>query len=126
MSQTKAQLVGGVGISTVGDLTVYGGVNVVGIVTATNYVSLSDENFKENIQTIDNAIEKVKNIRGVSFDWKKDGTPSMGVVAQEVQEVLPELVTNSDPKTVNYDGLIAVLIEAIKDLEKRISTLESL
>lgn len=101
-----------------------GDVNVVGVVTATNFVSTSDENLKENIQTIDHALEKLSSIRGVSFDWKKDQTPSMGVIAQEVEKILPSLVMTSEFKAVNYDGIIGVLIEAVKELQQKVYELE--
>jgi hypothetical protein len=102
-----------------------GNLSVSGIVTATNFVSTSDENLKDKIQTIDNALEKLSSIRGVSFEWKKDHTQSMGVIAQEVEKVFPSLVMTSEFKTVNYDGIIGVLIEAIKELQQRVDKLES-
>jgi hypothetical protein len=111
--------------NTSGDLTVGGSASFSGIVTATNFVSTSDENLKDNIQTIDNALEKLSNIRGVSFEWKSDHTQSMGVIAQEVEKVFPSLVMNSDFKAVNYDGIIGVMIESIKELQERIDKLES-
>jgi hypothetical protein len=63
-------------------------------------------------------------LRGVAFDWKESGEPSYGVVAQELEMVLPELVKGSDPKTVNYNGIIGVLIEAIKELRIEIEQLK--
>jgi hypothetical protein len=59
------------------------------------------------------------------FDWKESGLPSYGVIAQELQEVLPELVHGNDPKTVNYNGIIGVLIEAIKELKAEVEELKN-
>ena len=102
------------------------GIRVTGVATATNFDSLSDENYKENVITVNNALNKVEQLRGVSFDWKGDGGSSYGVIAQELQEVLPELVHGDNPKTVNYNGIIGVLIEAIKELKKEVEELKSL
>ena len=102
------------------------GIRVTGVATATNFDSLSDENYKENVITVNNALNKVEQLRGVSFDWKGDGGSSYGVIAQELQEVLPELVHGDNPKTVNYNGIIGVLIEAIKELKKEVKELKGL
>ena len=101
--------------------------NVVssGIVTAQDFDALSDINYKENINTVNNALDKVDHLRGVRFDWKESGLPSYGVIAQELQEVLPELVHGNDPKTVNYNGIIGVLIEAIKELKVEVEELKN-
>ena len=101
-----------------------GGVLTVGVVTATDFNSTSDINLKENITTVDNALNLVNDLRGVRFEWKKDHKPSYGVIAQELEQVLPELVTDTDPKTVNYNGIIGVLIEAIKELKSEIEELK--
>jgi len=67
----------------------------------------------------------VDQLRGVSFDWKESGKGSYGVIAQELEQVLPELVTQTDPKSVNYNGIIGVLIEAVKELKKEIEELKN-
>ena len=103
-----------------------GGVLTVGVVTATDFNSTSDINLKENITTVDNALDITNQLRGVRFEWKKDHKPSYGVIAQELEQILPELVTNTDPKTVNYNGIIGVLIEAIKELKNEIEELKKL
>ena len=101
--------------------------NVVssGIVTAQDFDALSDINYKENINTVNNALLKVEQLRGVKFDWKETGSPSYGVIAQELEQVLPELVHGNDPKTVNYNGIIGVLIEAIKELKAEVEELKN-
>ena len=101
------------------------GVSITGVATAQDFDALSDINFKENVTTVNNALLKVEQLRGVKFDWKESGTPSYGVIAQELEQVLPELVHGNDPKTVNYNGIIGVLIEAIKELKSEIEELKS-
>jgi hypothetical protein len=101
------------------------GINVTGIVTAQDFDALSDINYKENINTVNGALLKVEQMRGVKFNWKESGSPSYGVIAQELEQVLPELVHGHDPKTVNYNGIIGVLIEAIKELKAEIEELKN-
>lgn len=118
---------GNIGIGTINPtskLHVTGDVLVSGVVTSTDYNSTSDINLKENIKIIESPIEKILKIDGVSFNWKSNGNPSMGVIAQNVEEVFPELVNGNDPKTVNYNGLVGVLIEALKDQQKQINELK--
>jgi len=99
---------------------------VNGTVAATNFDSLSDRRYKTNIQVIDNPIDKVMKIDGVSFDWKETNQPSLGVIADNIQEVLPEIVSGEDTKSVNYNGLIGLLIEVVKDQQKQIDELRGL
>jgi hypothetical protein len=92
-------------------------------------VAFSDERHKENIVTIDNALDKVLNLRGVYYDWKwrpedKDHRRHMGVIAQETAEVIPEVITydeENDRYGVAYDKLVGVLIEATKDQQDLIN-----
>ena len=102
----------------------FNGTNLVcgGTVTAN-----SDESLKENIKTIDNALEKVTSLRGVEFDYKSSGTHSIGLIAQEVEQVLPDLVYESENriKSVAYQNIVAVLIEAVKEQQKQIDSLRS-
>jgi hypothetical protein len=96
-----------------------------GEMTAINFNSTSDINLKTNIQTVENALETVNTLRGVSFDWKETGFGSYGVIAQELEEVLPELVKDGEVKSVNYNGIIGVLIEAVKELKKEVEELKN-
>jgi hypothetical protein len=81
----------------------------------------SDEKLKTDIVQLENPIEDLLKIRGVSFKWADGGTPDMGVIAQEVEKVFPDLVVDmGGHKMVRYQGLIAVLIEAVKHLSRRI------
>ena len=99
--------------------------DVVGNVKAVDFNATSDENLKTNIRTIEDPLAKVVQIRGVNFDWKETQRPSLGVIAQEIEKVLPELVTDNGTKTVNYNGLIGLLIEAVKAQQEEIDILKS-
>ena len=95
-----------------------------GTVDAQNFNSSSDERLKTNIEKVVEANEILNQIDGVKFTWKSDNTSSYGVIAQQVEKVLPELVKEDEHKKVNYDGLIAVLIESVKNQQERINVLE--
>ena len=94
-------------------------------VTATDFNSTSDQKLKDNIQTIENSLGIVNSLRGVSFDWKENGKSSLGVIAQEIEKVLPNIVNDTEIKTVNYNALIGVLIEAVKELSKEVEDLKN-
>ncbi len=107
--------------------------DVVGTVKATDFNSTSDIRLKTNIQPIDDPLAKVIQIEGVSFNWKEDNKPALGVIADQVEEIIPQIVRGGPDtiKTVNYNGLIGLLIEAVKEqqihidnLNERISKLE--
>ena len=92
-----------------------------GRLTSTSVNSSSDENLKKDITSVGSALDKVKKLRGVDYTWKDTDEKGKGVIAQELQEVFPELVSE-EPNgylSVNYNGLIAVLIEAIKELSDK-------
>jgi chromosome segregation ATPase len=115
----------GIGTSVANcELDVVGNVCISGVVTATDFNSLSDLNLKENIEIIDSPIDIVMKIEGVNFNWKNTGKLSMGVIAQQLEQTLPQLVSVDDIKTVNYNGLIGLLIEVVKEQQQRINTLE--
>ena len=101
------------------------GIVVTGTAQATDFNSTSDIRLKDNIQVIEDPLAKLVQIEGVSFNWKEDNRPALGVIADQVQEILPELVTDGDPKTVNYNGLIGLLIEAVKEQQVQITELKS-
>jgi len=86
--------------------------------------SNSDEKLKDNVKTIDNALEKVMNLRGVEFDYVGSGAHSIGFIAQEVEKVVPELVFGIDPKSVAYQNFVALLVEAVKEQNETINSLK--
>ena len=95
-------------------------------VTAANFNTTSDATLKTNVETLQGSLDKVKALRGVSFDWKATSVPDIGVIAQEVEEVLPELVNINDNgiKSVKYSNIVGVLIEAIKEQQVQIDALK--
>jgi hypothetical protein len=102
-------------------------VTVNGDVSATNFNTTSDATLKTNVETLTGSLDAVKAMRGVSFDWIENGNPEIGVIAQEVEEVLPELVNTNDEgiKSVKYGNIVAVLIEAIKEQQEQIDELKA-
>lgn len=85
----------------------------------------SDKRYKENIETIDDGLIRVLNSRGVKYN--RDGNAEVGVIAQEIQNSIPEVVSedNNGYLSVNYNGLVGVLIEAVKEQDKLIQDLYS-
>jgi hypothetical protein len=111
--------------------TTTGEIRAIGDITA--YYS-SDIRLKENIVPIVNALEKVNQISGNTYDWKAGYEEihshkgnDVGVIAQEIEEILPQIVTNRDNgyKAVQYEKIIPLLIEAIKELSAKIKDLEN-
>ena len=97
------------------------GNNLAGNFTATgNVTAFSDERLKENVQTIEGALDKVAQMRGVTYNYKSelnDGQRGTGVIAQEMQQVMPEAVEEGEYLSVAYGNLVGVLIEAVKELK---------
>ena len=106
-------------------LTVGNGSVITGVCTATDFNSTSDIRKKDNIVEIDDAVAKVQALRGVTFDWKDGSGSSGGIIAQEVEAVLPSLVKEgADHKTVIYNGLIGLLVQAVKEQADQIAALQ--
>lgn len=125
---TEANFLSGVTVAgvttTSSNVNVTGNVAVTGDVSATNFNSTSDIILKQDVSVIDNALEMISQLEGVSWKWKETLKPSLGVTAQNVEEVAPELVSNGDHKSVNYNGLIGILIEAVKELKSEVDELK--
>jgi len=112
----------------------------VGAIAATNDITAyysSDKRLKENIIPIDNPIEKINQISGVEFDWKplteeerksihSHEGHDIGVIAQEIEEILPDVVETRDNgyKAVKYEKIVPLLIEAVKQQQKQIEELK--
>jgi hypothetical protein len=102
-----------------------------GDVYAYSSTTASDENLKKDVVTVADAVTKVEALKGVTFKWKKNDVESAGVIAQDVEKVLPQVVKvvadtdGTEFKAVNYGGLTSLLIEAVKDLSARIKVLEA-
>lgn len=98
--------------------------SVTGTVNATEFNSLSDSTFKSNVKNIENPFDIVNDLQGVSFNWKNTEKKSYGFVAQDIEKILPEIINNSDYKTVNYAAIIPFLLEAIKKLKQEVDQLK--
>lgn len=105
-------------------------------ITAILVTQTSDERFKERITPVEDALYNVNKLQGVSYFWNDDAknakgfknkAKQIGLVAQEVEEIYPEFVhtDNDGYKSVNYSQMVAVLIEAIKELDQKVADLES-
>ena len=109
-----------------------GDLHVDGDVIAFSSSTSSDERLKDNIKTIESASDKIKQLKGVEFTWKKNGKNGGGVIAQDVEKVLPGAVKEVESldgeqtyKTVDYNSIIGLLIETNKELLERIEKLEN-
>ena len=109
----------------------------LGTIVATNDITSyysSDKNLKENVETIGNALQIINSMSGVKFDWNETARKmyperihrDIGVIAQEIENVLPEIVTTRDNgyKAVKYEKIVPVLIQAIKELKAEIDELK--
>jgi len=118
--------------STNGQVIITGGLGVSGNVsigltmTATTVVESSDARIKENIKTIENALDKTSKLRGVEYDLKFNGQRKIGLIAQEVETIIPEVVfeTSDSMKGVAYGNIIGLLVESIKELKSEIDNLK--
>ena len=97
-----------------------------GVVQAATFNATSDATLKTNIETIENPFSILKAIKGVSFDWIDSGGSAEGVLAQDVERVLPNAVSTDEKgkKSVSYNNLVGVLIEAVKSQQKQINKLK--
>lgn len=97
-----------------------------GTLTATDFNSLSDIALKDDIKDINSPSSIIEKLSGVEFIWKDNGRKASGFIAQEVEKSIPHLVGNTRDgiKTVNYQGIIAYLVETVKELNARIKDLE--
>jgi hypothetical protein len=111
------------------NITANGNASFAGSITASgNITAYSDINLKENIEVIPNALDKLSAIRGVTFDRTDcDVDRQAGVIAQEVEAVLPEVVTTNEDgiKSVAYGNLVGLLIESIKELKAEVNDLKA-
>jgi hypothetical protein len=118
---------GGSGITALTlDMSAAGAATFNSTVNAPNFNTTSDATLKTNVETLTGSLNAVKSLRGVSFDWIEGGASEVGVIAQEVEAVIPQLVSISEKgiKSVKYGNMVAVLIEAIKEQQVQINELK--
>lgn len=115
----------GINVNETTDLPLTYNLEVSGSIrTSAAVFQSSDARLKENVETVDQALHKIVSSRGVTFD--KDGSRQVGVIAQEIQTTVPEVVSedNNGYLSVNYNGIVGVLIEAIKELKSEVEELK--
>jgi hypothetical protein len=96
-----------------------------GVLSSVDHNSLSDITLKDNVNSITNGLEIVKQINPVNFNWKDTGKLAHGVIAQEIEQILPEIIEDNDGiKSVSYIQLIAFLVDAVKTLSNEIEQLK--
>ena len=99
-----------------------------GKIKATAYTTYSSERFKENIQPIQNPLEIIHNLEGVTFDWKNTQSPDIGFVAEQVGKHLPNIVdweeNGVDAQSMDYSKIVPILVEAIKNQQSQIDKLK--
>ncbi len=109
------------GLQVNGDANVLGQLNAFAFYASSFLYQNSDRRLKTDIKTLNKPLESVMELNPVSFTFKASGMKSMGVIAQELEKVYPDLVTNrpdTGMKSVNYEGLIAPLIGAVQELKR--------
>ena len=115
-------ITGNSSIAASGAITAGGNITSSGTVTGAEVTATSDMRLKSDIKTIDNALNKVCDLRGVYYTM--DGEAGTGVIAQEIENILPEVVKDGEYKTVAYGNIVGVLIEAIKELRNEVKELK--
>jgi hypothetical protein len=135
-AQSAITSVGTLTSLTVSGATATGALTVTGAVTATGDITAfftSDKRHKNSIQTISNAVLKVKQLNGVTWEWNDDvnevtkTTPKTGLIAQEVQQVLPQVVIERADGflALDYSKMVGLLVEAIKEQQIQIDQLKA-
>jgi hypothetical protein len=112
-------------LDVVGNISATGGVSVTGSVQAYAFLHPSDRRLKDDIRTIPNVETALEKLRGTHFRWKSTGQFSYGLIAQEVEEIFPEMVKGTDSKVVDYDQMIAVLVEGWKVHQVKLKALQA-
>jgi len=112
-------------LDVVGSANITGSCDITGNCSAFSFLSVSDRRFKDNIETLSNATTLVEQMRGVRFTWNTTNETDIGVIAQELQEVIPEAVVGEQKLSVAYHKIIPFLIESIKELSQRVKELEN-
>ena len=100
----------------------FGTIDCSSLTATGNVTAFSDATLKTDIHTINEALGIVGKLRGVTYKWLSNGQEDIGVIAQEVQEVVPEVVkeTVDGLKTVDYGRLVSVLINAVNELNEKL------
>lgn len=111
------------------NVSIQGELEVRGNITAFANNIFSDIRLKNNVKNITNGLEIINKLRPVSFNWKKNNNESIGFIAQEIEEVLPEFVRDTrlngeTIKTIKQDKLIPYIVDSIKNISNRLKKYE--
>lgn len=109
--------------------SITGNLTVNGTLSATDLVETSSIKFKDNVQPLVDPMTKISALQGVSYNWKETGVADIGFIAEEVEKIIPEIVSRNDAGEVsgmNYGKLTALLVEAIKIQQMQIAELQKL
>lgn len=115
-------------VNIIGTTNITGAVNVTGTITATSYNSSSSKRYKTNIIPLHDSLEIVSKLRGVRFQWRNSEKHDIGLIAEEVNEVVPEVVGKNEAgevESIDYSKLVSVLINSVNTLSKRVEELEA-
>ena len=125
-TDTNTTYSAGNGLSLSGTTFLMSGAYTGNFTATGDITAYSDESLKKDVKTIEGALDKTKELRGVEFTRIADDSRSIGVIAQELENVLPELVLTDDEgiKSVNYAQITGLLIEAVKELSAKVDELK--
>lgn len=114
-------------VFTTGGMSIVGNIDATGNVTALNVNSTSDARLKENVTPINNAGSVIDSLDGVGYDWKDGSGHAYGMIAQAVEEIIPEAVATdaNGIKSINYNMVIPFLVETVKELRQDIAEIKS-
>jgi hypothetical protein len=112
------------GVSVIGNVVASGDISGVNITASGDINTTSDRKVKTNIVPIDNALAKAVQLEGVYYNRIGEDTRKVGVIAQDIERILPEVVSGDALKSVSYGNIVGLLIEAIKELNKEVQELK--
>lgn len=116
-----------IGENTAGSLSVNGAITSNGVITGASFNSTSSLRYKKDVETLNNTLKTVSQLRGVRFNWKDSGSADIGFIAEEVEQIIPEIVQKNDknePISIDYSKVTSVLVEAVKELARKVEILE--
>ena len=129
MPLTLAENGGNVGIGTNSPTNILTIKQGGGVAIADGWVTYSSKRWKSNIRSLDGALDRLEQLRGVSFNWSSTGKSDIGMIAEEVAPVVPEVVAFDEntkaPKAIDYSRLTALLVEAVKQQQEEINGLRT-
>jgi len=107
------------------DTEISGDLRVSGEITAAATLTLSDSRLKADIEPLQDSLAKINQMNGYNYTFTPSGKRQVGLIAQEVKDIIPEVVDiKNDYYTISYPNLVAVLVEAVKELSKKVEDLE--